>query len=140
MLQEKVFAMALAESEANAYRGLYFAYECFLSRVLHARTNKWIRKTPLIGSRLRQQLGDEVFRDCWEARAIRAVQHARDAFVHRGGRADHDTVGFSDLLHIDDGYICVPAWHTRDLFSVLFKCVMQVIAAHKQRPIAADAA
>lgn len=137
LLELDPFKMALAASEAQAYTSMYFAYECFLARVVEARTTKWPRPTAKIGVEIQALFGQAIWAACWTDPAIEAARHARDAYAHRGGKADHNTATFSSLLHVEGEHIRIAAFHTRELFDVLFDRTLRV--AHAQRASEAHA-
>lgn len=145
LLEIPTFTMGLAASEAQAYTSLYFGYEHFLGQVVEVATGDWPETTGEVGDGIKTAFGDRLYASCWTDRQVEAARHARDAFAHRGGRTQsHDVLGkggkvrrkatshYADLLHVEGDTIRVAAFHTRDLYAVLFDRVLQIVAAQRQ--------
>lgn len=129
LLELEPFVLAVIESERRAYTSLYFDYECFLARCVEVRLKKWPKPTSRIGEGLKEFFGEETWSRCWEDAPVRAARHARDAFAHRGGRANDETLSFGSLLRVEEGEIRIMASHTNTLYATLYERVTEFLTA-----------
>jgi len=134
LLGDKTFVSAVVAHESQAYAAIFFGYEDFLSSAVAdaSSTGEYPATANNLKAGLKEEFGTDLLDRCWSDRRIRAAAEARHAIVHRGGRSNHRTEKYSDLLDLrenEDGIreVVIRASATNALYRLLYGRVLRVL-------------
>jgi len=138
------FIGALVASESNAYSRIYFEYENFLSLAIRKLTGK----DKLFGNQLpkyiKEELGEELAKECYKDKKIELIREVRHAIVHNCSKITQKLEEYRDVLiekrmlehNQNHDQIVILARHTNEAFDLLKERIL--VFAEKLVDISSD--
>ena len=135
-LKESAFRSAIVGLEFYAFTALYFAYECYLARVVEVvKPTSMPENTRAIRDGLVHLFGEQFAFECFNVDSVAAARSIRNAHVHCGDRLEPDDVAIvTRFVDCEGGFPLVSAFDTRRLTDDLFDRVLRITDAARKKP------